>query len=110
MKQISLFIPLLGTLLLSGCAGTSTEFECNATTSDIRQGLFYPASPVEIVVSLCLTFSVSVVFFVGAIVGWILVSEIYYSRMTGLNESSVISEETYNDSKQKESGIQNQKN
>ncbi|HAE3385372.1 TPA: type IV conjugative transfer system protein TraV, partial [Escherichia coli] len=25
MKQISLFIPLLGTLLLSGCAGTSTE-------------------------------------------------------------------------------------
>ncbi|ENB6515637.1 type IV conjugative transfer system protein TraV, partial [Klebsiella pneumoniae] len=23
MKQISLFIPLLGTLLLSGCAGTS---------------------------------------------------------------------------------------
>ncbi|EFC1829332.1 type IV conjugative transfer system protein TraV [Escherichia coli] len=36
MKQISLFIPLLGTLLLSGCAGTSTEFECNATTSDIR--------------------------------------------------------------------------
>ncbi|MBB6937240.1 type IV conjugative transfer system lipoprotein TraV [Escherichia coli] len=34
MKQISLLIPLLGTLLLSGCAGTSTEFECNATTSD----------------------------------------------------------------------------
>ncbi|MCV4684541.1 conjugal transfer protein TrbJ, partial [Escherichia coli] len=26
------------------------------------------------------------------------------------NESSVISEETYNDKKQKESGIQNQKN
>ncbi|EJZ0259093.1 type IV conjugative transfer system protein TraV, partial [Escherichia coli] len=24
MKQISLFIPLLGTLLLSGCAGTNT--------------------------------------------------------------------------------------
>ncbi len=47
----------------------------------IRQGL-YPASPVEIVVSLSLTFSVSVVFFVGAIVGWISVSEIYYSRMT----------------------------
>lgn len=34
MKKISLFIPLLGTLLLSGCAGTNTEFECNATTSD----------------------------------------------------------------------------
>ena len=65
----------------------------------IRQGLFYPASPVEIVVSLSLTFSVSVVFFVGAIVGWISVSEIYYSRMTGLNESSEISEETYNERK-----------
>ncbi|EFI3104025.1 type IV conjugative transfer system protein TraV, partial [Escherichia coli] len=24
MKQISLFIPLLGTLLLSGCAGTNS--------------------------------------------------------------------------------------
>ncbi|MEF5438128.1 hypothetical protein U9X37_23080 [Escherichia coli] len=65
----------------------------------IRQGLFYPASPVEIVVSLSLTFSVSVVFFVGAIVGWISVSEIYYSRMTGLNESSEISEGTYNERK-----------
>ena len=34
MKQISLFIPLLGTLLLSGCAGTNSDFECDATTSD----------------------------------------------------------------------------
>ncbi len=34
MKQISFFIPLLGTLLLSGCAGTSTEFDCNDTTYD----------------------------------------------------------------------------
>lgn len=34
MKQISLFIPLLGTLLLSGCAGTDSDFECDATTSD----------------------------------------------------------------------------
>lgn len=34
MKQISLFIPLLGTLLLSGCAGTNTDFQCDATTSD----------------------------------------------------------------------------
>ncbi|MCQ8805909.1 hypothetical protein NQU33_23790, partial [Escherichia coli] len=32
MKQISFFIPLLGTLLLSGCAGTSTEVECTATS------------------------------------------------------------------------------
>lgn len=38
MKKISLFIPLLGTLLLSGCAGTNTEFECNATTSDTCMG------------------------------------------------------------------------
>ena len=43
MKQISLFIPLLGTLLLSGCAGTSTEFECNATTSDTCMTLEQPA-------------------------------------------------------------------
>ena len=70
-----------------------------AGISGIRQGLFYPASPVEIVVSLCLTFSVSVVFFVGAIVGWISMSGIYYSRMTGLNESSEISEGTYNERK-----------
>lgn len=34
MKQISLFIPLLGMLLLSGCAGTNSDFECDATTSD----------------------------------------------------------------------------
>ncbi|HFR5716116.1 TPA: type IV conjugative transfer system protein TraV, partial [Escherichia coli] len=26
MKQISLFIPLLGTLLLSGCTGTNSDF------------------------------------------------------------------------------------
>ncbi|HCP4004079.1 TPA: P-type conjugative transfer protein TrbJ [Escherichia coli] len=97
-------------LLIAGISGIATGIIVSLNIPFIRQGLFYPASPVEIVVLLCLTFSVSVVFFVGAIVGWILVSEIYYSRMTGLNESSVISEETYNDSKQKESGIQNQKN
>lgn len=34
MKKISLFVPLLGTLLLSGCAGTNSDFECDATTSD----------------------------------------------------------------------------
>lgn len=99
-------------LLIAGISGIATGIIVSLNIPFIRQGLFYPASPVEIVVSLCLTFSVSVsvVFFVGAIVGWILVSEIYYSRMTGLNESSVISEETYNDRKQKESGIQNKKN
>lgn len=97
-------------LLIAGISGVATGIIVSLNIPFIRQGLFYPASPVEIVVSLCLTFSVSVVFFVGAIVGWILVSEIYYSRMTGLNESSEISEETYNERKQKESGIQNQKN
>ncbi|EDV1165881.1 TPA: P-type conjugative transfer protein TrbJ [Escherichia coli] len=104
-KQVMLFIAGI-----SGISGIATGIIVSLNIPFIRQGLFYPASPVEIVVSLCLTFSVSVVFFVGAIVGWISVSEIYYSRMTGLNESSVISEETYNDKKQKESGIQNQKN
>lgn len=101
-------------LLIAGISGIATGIIVSLNIPFIHQGLFYPASPVEIVVSLCLTFSVSVsvsvVFFVGAIVGWISVSEIYYSRMTGLNELSEISEETYNERKQKESGIQNQKN
>ncbi|MCS3434227.1 type IV conjugative transfer system lipoprotein TraV [Klebsiella sp. BIGb0407] len=34
MKELMLLIPLGGALLLTGCAGTETEFECNATTSD----------------------------------------------------------------------------
>lgn len=97
-------------LLIAGISGIVTGIIVSLNIPFIRQGLFYPASPVEIVVSLCLTFSVSVVFFVGAIVGWISVSEIYYSCMACLNESSEISEETYDDRKQKESGIQNQKN
>ena len=29
-----LLIPLGSALLLTGCAGTETEFQCNATTSD----------------------------------------------------------------------------
>ncbi|KEK90280.1 putative trbJ [Escherichia coli 4-203-08_S1_C3] len=88
-------------LLIAGISGIATGIIVSLNIPFIRQGLFYPASPVEIVVSLCLTFSVSVVFFVGAIVGWILVSEIYYSRMNGLNESSEISEETYDERKKK---------
>ncbi|HAY4035635.1 TPA: conjugal transfer protein TrbJ, partial [Escherichia coli] len=82
-------------------SGIATGIIVSLNIPFIRQGLFYPASPVEIVVSLCLTFSVSVsvVFFVGAIVGWISVS--YYSRITCLNESSEISEETYNERKKK---------
>ncbi len=70
-------------LLIAGISGIVTGIIVSLNIPFIRQGLFYPASPVEIVVSLSLTFSVSVVFFVGAIVGWISVSEIYYSRMTG---------------------------
>lgn len=90
-------------LLIAAISGIATGIIVSLNIPFIRQGLFYPASPVEIVVSLCITFSVSVsvsvVFFVGAIVGWISVSEIYYSRMTGLNESSGISGETYDDRK-----------
>ncbi|EEV5734690.1 TPA: P-type conjugative transfer protein TrbJ [Escherichia coli] len=85
--------------LIAGISGIATGIIVSLNIPFIRQGLFYPASPVEIVVSLCLTFSVSVVFFVGAIVGWISVS--YYSRITCLNESSEISEETYNERKKK---------
>lgn len=88
-------------LLIAGISGISTGIIVSLNIPFIRQGLFYPASSAEIVVSLCLTFSVSVVFFVGAIVGWISVSKIYYSRMNGLNESSEISEETYNERKKK---------
>ena len=82
-------------LLIAGISGIATGIIVSLNIPFIHQGLFYPASPVEIVVSLSLTFSVSVVFFVG----WISVSEIYYSRMTGLNESSEISEGTYNERK-----------
>lgn len=32
--KLFIFTALGGALLLSGCAGTSSEFECNATTSD----------------------------------------------------------------------------
>ncbi|EKO4096058.1 type IV conjugative transfer system lipoprotein TraV [Salmonella enterica] len=34
MIRISWFIPFCGALLLSGCAGTNSDFECTATTSD----------------------------------------------------------------------------
>ncbi len=60
----------------------------------IHQGLFYPASPVEIVVSLCLTF-LFLLCFVGAIVGWISVSEIYYSHRTGRKYRDIPAEMSY---------------
>ena len=50
-------------LLIAGISGIVTGIIVSLNIPFIRQGLFYPASPVEIVVSLCLTFSVSVVFF-----------------------------------------------
>ncbi|EEB8601038.1 type IV conjugative transfer system lipoprotein TraV [Salmonella enterica] len=34
MIRISWFIPFCGAILLSGCAGTNSDFECTATTSD----------------------------------------------------------------------------
>lgn len=34
MKELILLIPLGSALLLTGCAGTESDFECNATTSD----------------------------------------------------------------------------
>ncbi|EBT5478236.1 type IV conjugative transfer system lipoprotein TraV [Salmonella enterica] len=34
MNHISCLIPFCGALLLSGCAGTNSDFECTATTSD----------------------------------------------------------------------------
>ncbi|HAH2030689.1 TPA: type IV conjugative transfer system lipoprotein TraV [Escherichia coli] len=34
MKSSAFVIPFVGALLLSGCAGTNSDFECDATTSD----------------------------------------------------------------------------
>lgn len=86
-------------LLIAGISGIATGIIVSLNIPFICQGLFYPASPVEIVVSLCLTFSVSVsvsvVFFVGAIVGWVLVSEIYYSRRTGRKYRDIPAEMSY---------------
>lgn len=84
-------------LLIAGISGIATGIIVSLNIPFIHQGLFYPASPVEIVVSLCLTFSVSVsvVFFVGEIVGWISVSEIYYSRRTGRKYRDIPAEMSY---------------
>ncbi|ACF57027.1 conjugal transfer protein TrbJ [Salmonella enterica subsp. enterica serovar Kentucky] len=82
-------------LLIAGISGIATGIIVSLNIPFIHQGLFYPASPVEIVVSLCLTFSVSVVFFVVAIVGWISVSEIYYSRRTGRKYGDIPAEMSY---------------
>ncbi|MEB7159814.1 conjugal transfer protein TrbJ, partial [Escherichia coli] len=44
-------------LLIAGISGVATGIIVSLNIPFIRQGLFYPASPAEIVVSLCLTFS-----------------------------------------------------
>ena len=87
-------------LLIAGISGIATGIIVSLNIPFIRQGFLsrQPCRNSRFAVSYLFCFCCV---FVGAIVGWILVSEIYYSRMTGLNESSVISEETYNDSKQK---------
>ncbi|MBB9692339.1 hypothetical protein FTT06_026110, partial [Escherichia coli] len=43
-------------LLIAGISGIATGIIVSLNIPFIHQGLFYPASPVEIVVSLCLTF------------------------------------------------------
>ncbi len=40
-------------LLIAGISGIATGIIVSLNIPFIRQGLFYPASPVEIVVSLC---------------------------------------------------------
>ncbi|PJW22581.1 conjugal transfer protein TrbJ, partial [Escherichia coli] len=55
-------------LLITGISDIARGIIVSLYIPFIHQGLFYPAIPVAIVVSLCLTFSVYVVFFVGALV------------------------------------------
>ena len=52
-------------LLIAGISGVATGNNRQPEYPLYPSGAFYPASPVEIVVSLCLTFSVSVVFLWG---------------------------------------------
>ncbi len=68
-------------LLIAGISGIATGIIVSLNIHFIHQGLFYPASPVEIVVSLCLTFSVSAV--LGAIV-WMDFRCLKYISAAGL--------------------------
>nr|UGK57005.1 hypothetical protein [Escherichia coli] len=89
-------------LLIAGISGIATGIIVSLNIPFIRQGLFLSRQPCRnsrFAVSYLFCFCC--VFLWGQLWDGFLVSEIYYSRMTGLNESSVISEETYNDSKQK---------
>ncbi len=61
-------------LLIAGISGIATGIIVSLNIPFIRQGLFYPASPV---------------------VGWISVSEIYYSRRTGRKYRDIPAEMSY---------------
>ena len=52
-------------LLIAGISGIATGIIVSLNIPFIRQGLFIPPALWKIVVSLCLTFSVSVVFLWG---------------------------------------------
>ncbi|HDZ8476306.1 TPA: P-type conjugative transfer protein TrbJ [Escherichia coli] len=89
-------------LLIAGISGIATGIIVSLNIPFIRQGGFFiPPALWKLSFRCILPFLFLLCFFVGAIVGWISVSEIYYSRMNGLNESSEISEETYNERKKK---------
>ena len=87
-------------LLIAGISGIATGIIVSLNIPFIRQGLFYPASLWKLSFRCVLPF-LFLLCFCGAIVGWISVSEIYYSRMTCLHESSEISEGTYDERKNK---------
>ena len=88
-------------LFIAGISGIMTGIIISLNIPFIRQGLIYPSSPAEIIVSLCITFSVSVVFSILATAGWLMISAVFYSRTTDLNVLSDLSGRTYNERKQK---------
>lgn len=86
-------------LFISGISGMATGIIVSLNIPFIWQGLIYPSSPAEIIVSLCLTFTVSVVLFILVAAGWLMISEMYYTCTAGLNELSEMSEGIYNERK-----------
>lgn len=95
-------------LLIAGISGIATGIIVSLNIPFIRQGLFIPPALWKLSFRCVLPF-LFLLCFCGAIVGWISVSEIYYSRMNGLNESSEISEETYNERKRNDAELKNRK-
>ncbi len=93
-------------LLIAGISGIATGIIVSLNIPFIRQGLFIP--PVLWKLSFrCVLPFLFLLCFCGAIVGWISVS--YYSRITCLNESSEISEETYNERKRNDAELKTEK-